>query len=101
MSSSRIELATLGNSSKPFTTAFTYNPEPPTAAFSNTTRFNQEMLNTRGDDEAWLSNLATDTYETEATQKASNTTTPHWQRQYYVSHQETIDERDDEEESYY
>ena len=67
-----------------------YNPEPPTAAFSNTTRFNQEMLNTREDDEAWLSNLATNTYETEATQKASNTTTPHWQRQYYESRQETI-----------
>lgn len=79
-----------------------YNPEPPTAAFSNTTRSNQEMLNTREDDEAWLSNLATETYETEATQKASNTTTPHWrQRRYYTSHQETIDERDDEEESYY
>ena len=59
------------------------------------------MLNTREDDEAWLSNLATDTYETDATQKASNTTTPHWrQRRYYTSHQETIDERDDEEESY-
>ena len=58
------------------------------------------MLNTREDDEAWLSNLASDTYETEATQKASNTTTPHWQR-YYASRQETIDERDDEEESYY
>jgi len=79
-----------------------YNPEPPTAAFSNTTGYNQEMLSSREDDEAWLSNLTTETYETEATQKASNTTTPHWrQRRYYTSHQETIDERDDEEESYY
>jgi len=77
-----------------------YNPEPPTAAFSNTARYNQEMLSSREDDEAWLSTLATETYETEATQKASNTTTPHWQRQYYASRQETIDERD-EEESYY
>jgi len=79
-----------------------YNPEPPTAAFSNTTGYSQEMLKTREDDETWLSHtLATETYETEATQKASNTTTPHWQRQYYASHQETIDERDDEEDSYY
>jgi hypothetical protein len=77
-------------------------PEPPTAAFSNTTGYNQDILNTREDDETWLAHImTTETYETEATQKVSNTTTPHWQRQYYTSHQETIDERDDEEESYY